>query len=127
MFHVPNQYRISPEEHPYLGSTNDIGNYGAFKVPSNNRELYIIASSGEESIIKWEHVSVHIFDGKRSLTPRWDEMCKVKDLFWDEEDTVIQYHPKKSDYVNNHPNTLHLWRPTFCELPIPPTIAVGIK
>ena len=34
-----------------------------------------------------------------------------KALFWDEDDCVIQYHPPRSEYVNNHQNCLHLWRP----------------
>ncbi len=54
-------------------------------------------------------------------------MCFIKDLFWDEDDVVVQYHPAKSDYVNNHQYTLHLWRPTEGEMPTPPSIMVGIK
>ena len=53
-----------------------------------------------------EHVSVK---GPKD-TPRWETMCVIKDLFWDDEDEVIQYHPKKSEYVNMHKNVLHLWR-----------------
>jgi hypothetical protein len=71
----------------------------------------------------WEHVSV----SKKTYTPTWDEMCYVKSLFWDEEDTVIQYHPAKSQYVNNHPYCLHLWRPTKERVPVPDPILVGIK
>lgn len=54
----------------------------------------------------WEHVSVSL--GNRC--PTWDEMCFVKNLFWDEEDIAIQFHPAKSEYVNLHPYALHLWR-----------------
>lgn len=121
MFHVPNEYRI--RTHAILASTDADGNNGAFLIRKSSRELWIIASDGSG----WEHVSVHVYDGKRTLTPRWDEMCAVKDLFWDDEDVVIQFHPKKSEYVNNHPNTLHLWRPTDKELPYPDSILVGIK
>jgi hypothetical protein len=77
--------------------------------------------------IPWEHVSVHCFSGKRQFTPTWMEMCAVKNIFWDEDDTVIQFHPRKLDYVNNHLNTLHLWRPVGIELPLPPSVTVGIK
>ena len=59
--------------------------------------------------------------------PTWEEMCKIKSLFWDEEDTVIQYHPAKTEYVNNHPNVLHLWRSIDQVIPTPPTELVGIK
>jgi hypothetical protein len=54
-------------------------------------------------------------------------MCQVKAMFWDEDDCVIQYHPPRSEYVNNHQNCLHLWRPIGVSLPMPPSIMVGIK
>jgi hypothetical protein len=72
---------------------------------------------------KWEHVSVSTHD----RIPTWEEMCFIKDLFWDAEDTVIQFHPPKSEYVNQHPYTLHLWRPIGAEIPRPDSILVGIK
>ena len=53
-----------------------------------------------------EHVSVQLF-GK---LPSWSEMCEIKDIFWDEEEMVVQIHPKKSQYVNIT-EALHLWRP----------------
>lgn len=130
MFHVPEKYRVL--KHPYLETTKEDGNNGAFFIPqSNGRELWIIASDGSYwekdtmGSIVWEHVSVHIYDGKRTITPRWDEMCKVKDIFWDGEDVVIQFHPRKSEYVNVHKNTLHMWRIVNGDIPTPPKITVG--
>lgn len=73
----------------------------------------------------WEHVSVCPY--KRSYTPSWAEMCKIKDIFWRDDEVVVQYHPAKSEYVNNMPNCLHLWRPISQVLPTPPAIMVGIK
>ncbi len=91
---------------------------GAFEVLGpNQRELRIISSEGDE----WEHVSVSL----PNRTPNWAEMCFVKDLFWDEDETVVQYHPKRSEYVNIHPNCLHLWKPVGVELPMPPKGMVG--
>lgn len=43
-------------------------------------------------------------------TPNWDDMCIIKDIFWDEEDEVLQIHPAKSEYVNIKSNCLHLWK-----------------
>ncbi len=71
----------------------------------------------------WEHVSVSLSD--RCLT--WEEMCFIKDVFWEEGDAVVQYHPPKSDYVNNHDYTLHLWRPLNGSIPMPDPIMVGFK
>ena len=53
-----------------------------------------------------EHVSVSL----RRRCPTWDEMCMVKDIFWADEECVVQFHPPKSKYVNFHPYCLHLWR-----------------
>ena len=64
----------------------------------------------------WEHVSVS-FSGR---TPTWEEMCKVKDTFWNDNECVIQYHPAKSEYVNNHPYCLHLWKKIGSEFETPP-------
>lgn len=62
----------------------------------------------------WEHVSVSPYGGK---TPTWDDMCAIKDMFWGDEEVVIQIHPKKSEYVNIKDNCLHLWRHKHVELP----------
>lgn len=73
----------------------------------------------------WEHVSIAPL--KRSYTPSWEDMCKVKDMFFRDDEVVIEYHPAKSDYVNNMTNCLHLWRPLTEKMPTPPSIYVGIK
>jgi len=121
MFHVPNKYRIRKGQ---LGSDNSYGNNGAFQIPIGyNVSACIIASDGAG----WEHVSVHIIDDGKDDTPLWEEMCRIKDIFWDPEDCVLQYHPPKSEYVNNHEHTLHMWRPMGVGFPRPDSILVGIK
>ncbi len=50
-------------------------------------------------------------------------MCWIKDLFFLPEETVVQYHPRRSAYVDRYP-VLHLWRPHDVEIPLPPTIYV---
>lgn len=121
-FRVPEQYRL--RQGP-LASGPGHGNNGAFILPPKigNRGLYVIASDGAG----FEHVSVHCAVGKKLYTPTWAEMCHVKDLFWEEEDTVMQLHPARSSYVNYHEHTLYLWRPIGREIPAPPSILVGPK
>lgn len=118
MFKVPEKYRV---KNGMLRSNASAGNNGAFLIRSLkfNRELRIIASDG----MGWEHVSVSTYD----RCPTWDEMCFIKNLFWGSEDCVVQYHPPESEYVNNQPYTLHLWRPKNTFMPAPPSILVGIK
>lgn len=102
-------------------TTSADGFTGAFQLMGPcGAKLRIISSTGD-STIPWEHVSVSL--PKR--TPNWREMCFVKDLFWSEDECVVQYHPPRSDYVNVHQFCLHLWKPLGLEVPRPPSIAVG--
>ncbi len=114
-FHVPNEFRVRTGD-PRFATDDSWGNAGLF-IPGNG--LRIIASDGEG----WEHVSV----SRTHRCPTWEEMCWVKDRFWDADDCVAQFHPPKADYVNFHPYCLHLWRPTTATFPRPPSWMVGPK
>jgi hypothetical protein len=94
--------------------------YGAFHIEASDGEM-VIFSSGSDRTYGWEHVSVSFSD----RSPTWEEMCWVKNLFWEEDEVVVQHHPAKANYVNHHPYCLHLWRPMRRPLPTPPTILVG--
>lgn len=118
MFHVPEKYRLSKGP---LASYLTSGNNGAFMIRRNSRTaFFIIASDGNG----WEHVSVHCESEYKERTPTWAEMCYIKDLFWDSDDVVIQYHPAKSEYVNLDKHTLHLWRKTDSNFETPPIYMV---
>ena len=118
--HTLDQYRL--DKRKFFGTMGDSGN-GIFKVFVHGVSFQVIASNGGG----WEHVSVVPGSPNRKKCPTWDEMCAIKDMFFEPEETVIQYHPPKSDYVNNHPYCLHLWRPIGQEIPRPPAIFVGLK
>ena len=116
-FKVPEHYRVIAGPG---ASSPEIGNNGAFNFAlKNGHPVFVIASDGGG----WEHVSVSM----RARCPTWEEMCFVKDLFWGPEDTVVQFHPPKSDYVNNHKYCLHLWRQVGVEIARPPRWMVGLK
>lgn len=106
---------------PYGTSLGD--DYGAFEVDGPcGRTLRVIASSSDQKEgIDWEHVSVSL----SNRNPNWEEMCYIKALFWDVEETVMQLHPPQSKWINNHPHCLHMWKPTNQEIPLPPSITVG--
>jgi hypothetical protein len=106
-----------------MGTDASNGNNGLF-IFNNPRQgspikLRVIASDGAG----WEHVSVstHI------RAPNWAEMCFIKSQFWDDEDCVMQLHPPRSEWVNNHSNCLHLWRPIGTGIPMPESWMVGYK
>ena len=71
----------------------------------------------------WEHLSVSM----PNKTPTWDQMCRMKDIFWNKDECCVQYHPKEEDYVNNHPHCLHIWKSTEENIPTPPSILVGFR
>lgn len=73
----------------------------------------------------WDHVSVSPLNLYK--IPTWEQMCKVKDIFFKPNESVIQVHPPKEEYVNNRPNCLHLWRCNYKEMLLPPSCFVGIK
>jgi hypothetical protein len=112
---------------------HEIGDrFGWFIIPTNHDALYAeepvygygrLRVQASDDFDGWEHVSVSLID----RTPTWAEMCRIKGLFWDEEDTVVQFHPPKSEYVNCHPYCLHLWRWTGGEFPRPSSTLVGPK
>jgi hypothetical protein len=105
---------------PY-GSTAADGPMGAFLVMGPTGAMLKIVSSGVDDEYGWEHVSVSV----QHRVPNWAEMCFVKDLFWDAEECVVEYHPPRSRYINCHPYCLHLWRPLNAALPMPPPVLVG--
>lgn len=95
---------------------------GFFCLVICGERVKVIASDG----MGWQHVSVSKED-QPNRVPHWGIMCEVKNLFWGEDEWVVQFHPAKADYVNNHRGCLHLWRPTDEKMPTPPSILTGWK
>jgi hypothetical protein len=103
-----NEYRV---QHPLAGWGDDYN--GAFQLQLNGSRLTfnVIASVGGG----WDHVSV----STPERCPKWNEMQQIKELFFEDDEVVMQLHPAKSNYINHHPNCLHLWRPHNQEIPLP--------
>lgn len=114
-FKLPEKYRDN--NYPYC----DMGGLFRFPVKNGFRALRVVATIGSG----WEHTSVTL-DKKIicSKTPNWYEMCFVKNMFWDDEDIVWQYHLPADDNVNIHPGCLHLWRKQNFDMPLPIKIMV---
>lgn len=106
-----------PEQYRIMGRP---GHSGAFRFKKAGVQYRMIASNE----MGWDHVSVSL-DKRRC--PFWEEMQMIKALFWSDDETVIQYHPAKEDYVNNHEFCLHLWKPQGVYIPKPPTVMIGVK
>lgn len=135
---VPEQYRVHNHPIPQFSSDASSGANGYFFIPHYKVADYFFGCMVSDGTLipedmrhvpRWEHVSVTIKTDKRSVQrcPTWEEMCFVKSLFWDDEEPVMQLHPPKSQWVNNHPHCLHLWKSLEVPIPLPPMIMVGIK
>lgn len=108
--------------HP-LGFPHSPGDpFGWFEIPASavGHKLFVMAAPVDDV---WQHLSVSL----RHRCPTWSEMCKVKDLFWEPEEVVVQFHPPKSEWVNNSRFCLHLWSWRGGEMPRPPSILVGFN
>ena len=117
MRNAPN-LRLKPYAQPNPGdgvvySDND----GIFRIPYRGVTMHVIASTG----LGWDHVSVSI--GHRC--PTWEEMEHVRDLFFRDDETVMQLSVPRDHHVNVHRFCLHLWRPNDGrEIPVPMVIQV---
>src|SRR5262249_28699189 len=136
--HVPERFR-----HKQMSVDHNHGNNGFFTMASPTSPgwlLFVLATDGQTEDDDsppgdwgWEHVSVSCRRPESKpphnsgRVPSWAEMCWIKDLFWDADDTVVQFHPKRSEYVNEHPACLHLWRKVGTEFELPPTCLVGTR
>lgn len=110
-----------------LASSRKEGANGAFRVTWKGVSLGIIVSDGsgwKTSDLPgpaWEHVSVSV----QSRCPTWEEMDAVKQIFWRDDETVMQLHVPRDRHVNLHDTCLHLWKPIDVKIPLPPTECVG--
>ena len=123
---LPEKLTQGRMKHGTYGSSWKSGANGMFHVMGPCGSLLRIVASDGRGFLEaegWEHVSVST--AKRP--PNWQEMCFVKDLFWQPDECVVQFHPPEADYVNNHPHCLHLWRNAKVEFPRPPGWMVGVK
>ena len=111
------KYRV--KKGPWATKEND--GHGFFFIPFKRDETplkVLCAPKGGE----WQHVSVSL----PNRCPTWNEMNYIKDLFWNDDETVVQIHPPKSEHVNNHKFCLHLWKHRDGHK-LPPSILIGFK
>lgn len=89
---------IAPQMNKFMGMRTAL-----IELPTGVRASLVVGTNE----CGWEHVSIALY--ARRL-PTWEEMCFIKELFWEDDEEVVQIHPKKGDYVNMI-EALHLWRP----------------
>jgi len=111
-------HRLAETARDTTSSDARYGPNGIFRFGKNqffDRHILCIASNGGG----WDHVSVSINANPNKL-PTWSEMAQVKKMFWDGDQTVVQFHPREAEYVNCHPGVLHLWMKQGVKYELPP-------
>ena len=102
---------------PFTGFMGDDYN-GYFEIKLKTSILtFVVAASNNDG---WDHVSI----STRERCPRWNEMQQIKELFFEDDEVVMQLHPEKTEYINLAETCLHLWRPQNVEIPTPPPALV---
>jgi len=110
-------FRLTDSRIDVVEMADDGGVFGV-RSPIDRSPLLVIASIGAG----WDHVSI----SRKNRVPNWAEMEYVKRLFFEDNETAVQYHVPPSDHVNMHRFVLHLWRPQNVEMPRPPAVLVGV-
>lgn len=126
MFRVPEHFRVKEGK---LASTKENGNNGLFKIhlPTKNCNAFCLVSDNGG----WEQVSVRVEDlnkqlkgGSRIRIPNSEELKFLKNVFWDRDETVIQYHFADSKETGSE-YALHLFRHKTRCFPEPPSFLFG--
>lgn len=109
------RYRVT-----YLGSLGNDTN-GKFIIPTKGAIYQVIASTE----LGWDHVSVSVIkpNNYQLRIANFEELEMIRSMFFCKDETVIEFHPRKQDYVNQNEYVLHLWRPNQEILPIPPVMS----
>jgi hypothetical protein len=95
LFKVP----YPPKDWHYLNPWGE----GHCFVHKNGLRLIIDCEEKEDGK-RWVHVSV----SRKNYIPSHEDMCQVKEAFIGDRYAYAVY-PPQSEYVNIHPNCLHLW------------------
>lgn len=120
---------------PYRSDPGELGGQFVFPYAPKVFLMALAASGAHPEAMGWDHVSVTVWilrgaarkPERAGRCPTWEEMCWIKDKFFDAEEPAFQLHPPRSQYVNHHPHCLHIWRKAGAEVETPPAILVGPK
>lgn len=74
-------------------------------IPGCERDAEAYEAGECRIIASKNHISVSC----RDRYPTWDEIAEIKERLSDAESEWIMVLPKRSEYVNLHSTTLHIW------------------
>lgn len=97
-----------------LISSDYDGFNGDFLVPLSGELWHVRISDG----MGWRHLSATNAQ-RPTMTPTWEVMCRLKDLFFDDSEWCVQFMPPKEENINVHPHCLHIWSSLHEPIPHP--------
>jgi hypothetical protein len=115
-----NRWRIraANPEHPSKLATSDADGWnGHFLVPLEGDIWHIILCDQ----LGWKHLTIS--NAQQKVSPSWNIMCRVKELFYADEEWAVQFHPPKEGSQDD-PYRLHLWAPLDEVLPVPMMVLI---
>lgn len=115
MFKAPECYRVTQG---VLATDRGHGNNGAFLIPATGHPAAVIASDQDG----WEMVSIAHCERPLTLA----EVDAIRDLFWSQDDVVIQFHFPHQDRKGQHRYAVKLWRRAGQDAQLPPRHLLGV-
>ena len=104
---IPNHFMFMENQYRNLISASNCSDF--YFAMEGNKIGDVTAITFPDEV--WEHVLLDPLTLQRC--PTWPEMVRMKEMFWNPRDVVIQVHPAKKDYINIMPYALHQWRHRF--------------
>ncbi len=109
---LPEKYEKFKQKHPFAYKSSYGDPQGFFRIPIGKKTLSVMVGSGGG----WDHVSVSL----KHRCPTWEEMCFIKNIFFEKNELVIQFHPPEENYYSFHKYCLHMWKPWHQKIELPP-------
>ena len=113
---IPNMARIV-EMQPVKLRRPVPDNWEELPMPRQLRPMRCWVKDGLQVLVSTDKIDedggwwLHVSTSRPDRLPSWEDLRLVKDLFIGRQNEAIQVLPADRDYVNLHPNCLHLWSP----------------
>lgn len=67
------------------------------------------SNTGCHAIATFEPGGLHVSVSHPNRYPTWDELASARDVLAGPDRRMVMHFPPRSEYVNLHHTTLHLW------------------
>ncbi len=110
------RYRYDKKQPEFIKDNSRRSLIGIFEIPLNKKETVSVIADNGISFPEWEHLSVST--SKRFLTN--EEIHFIKDIFFNDDEIVIQIYSKNNIVKSKKNYCIHLWKLKTEDIPLPP-------